>query len=161
MSEDKIVLPNGKESDYLLYDNLPDSVCIVAINNNDQLLLNNEYCYPVNEYISGFPAGIVESGEEPIETARRELQEETGFTAKNMKKLGEVLYNHRRSSALYHFFLATELNESKLMKDDEEIIESSWINISEFQKLVANGKIKHLGTIAAWGMYLNSINFND
>ena len=156
LSETTLVLPDGTKTDYLLYDNLPDSVCILALNDRGQILVNSEYSFPANEYLNSFPAGVVEANETPEQTAHRELREETGLTASKMQKLGQVLYNHRRSTALYYFFLATELTPVPHEREAEELIESSWLDVDQFQRMVVSGDVKHIGTIAAWGMYLNA-----
>lgn len=156
LSEARITLPNGSQTDYLLYDNLPDSVCILALNSNDQVLVNYEYTYPADKYIYGFPAGVCEAGEDASQTAHRELREESGLVAGSLQKLGDVMYNHRRSTARYHFFLATDLTTVPSEKEDVELIESAWIDVSAFQEMVNKGKVDHIGTIAAWGIYINA-----
>lgn len=155
LSEDTIILPDGTESEYLLYDNLPDVVCIIVINDKNQILVNHEYNYPTDEYIYQLPAGVIEYGEEPSVGAARELLEETGILATKLNMIGSVPYNHRRSKAVHYFYVAAEFSESRHKRESEELLTNHWIDIDEFSKMVACSEIKHIGSVAAWGMYIS------
>lgn len=156
ISEATLSLPDGSQTKYLVFDNLPDAACILAINEHNQVMLNYEYSFPSDKYIYGFPAGLVETGETPEQTAHRELREESGLAATSMVKLGHAISNHRRSTALNHFFLATGLSNVPQQHEATELIESSWVDIDKFQEMIASGAVEHTGTLAAWGMYLNT-----
>jgi len=155
LSEDTIVLPDGTESDYLLYDNLLDAVAIIAINSNDEILVNYEYNYPTDSYIYQFPAGTVESHEKPEDAATRELLEESGIVPSDLRKIGTVLHNHRRSNAKYHFFLTRQFEITNHDRENTELITNKWIPMNEFLIMVQTGKLEHLGSLAAWGSYLS------
>lgn len=93
LAEDTVALPNGKEISYLREAPAKThSVAIIAINADGHILLQKEYSYPPNTVLWQLPGGAIESGESIIDAARRELAEESGFTANNCTVIGSYLF---------------------------------------------------------------------
>ena len=78
--KDRILLPNGKESVREVIRH-QGAVCVVAIDNNNDIYLVRQYRYPFADIITEIPAGKLDPGEMPLEGAKRELKEETGIVA--------------------------------------------------------------------------------
>lgn len=98
LAEDTVALPNGKEISYLREAPAKThSVAIIAINADGHILLQKEYSYPPNTVLWQLPGGAIESGESIIDAARRELAEESGFTANSCTVIGSYYLNNRRS----------------------------------------------------------------
>lgn len=155
--EDTITLPDGSDSTYIRFANTKNAVTILAIDEKDRILLNHEYTYPSGDYLYQLPAGEIDGEEEPLVAAKRELLEETGYTAENYEYLGWTYTNHRRSTTKDHLFLATNLKHVADNKEASELIEILWLPIKEFQKKVITNQIHHFGTLAAWAHYLNRL----
>lgn len=77
---DRVRLPSGRETTREVLEH-PGAVAVLPITEDGRVLLLRQYHHPIGEALLGIPAGTAEPGEDPIETARRELVEETGFEA--------------------------------------------------------------------------------
>lgn len=86
---DKIELPDGNRSMRELVEH-PGGVCVAAVNDNGEFLIVEQFRYAFKTELLEFPAGKLEPGEDPLEAAKRELIEETGYEADVMLSLGEV-----------------------------------------------------------------------
>lgn len=151
--EDEVQLPDGSVSKYLTFGNANDSVTVIAVR-QDKILISKEYSYPVSSVLYQFPGGKVDPGEDPLEAARRELQEETGYKAKNLKTLGWYYTNNRRTNAKMHVYLATNpVFSKKEGGDKEEDIESEWRTKTEIEDLIRGGSIVNFSVLAAWTLY--------
>lgn len=147
LQEDSIELPDGTKSTYLIYKDLPDS-SVLLILEGKKILLSKEYTYPLNDYLIQIPGGTLESNETPLDTAKRELLEETGYTAKHYEYLGFVMQHHRRSTAKMHYFLVSELTHNHHQREPHEFIELEWFTLSKLNKYIKDNKITHEGTLA-------------
>ncbi|MFC1640449.1 NUDIX domain-containing protein [Patescibacteria group bacterium] len=152
--EDEVTLPSGVKTNYLKYKD--DGSCCVTIitkNKKGEILLQREYSYPLGEKIFQFPGGGVPADEKPQKGANRELAEEMGLHANSMKPLGSYLMNNRRSKKRMHVYLATELVEKSLEADQEEEIEAFWFSESKIARMIKNGEIINIHSLASWCLY--------
>ncbi len=156
LMEDEIILPNGVKTSYLKYkDNGGCCVTVVTKRDDGKILLQTEYSYPPNEKLLQFPGGGVPASEKPEVGANRELMEEAGLKANNLKLLGSYLINNRRSAMKMYIFLATDLQEECLPGDIEEDLESFWFSENEIGDMIRNGQIVNVHILAAWSLYNN------
>lgn len=111
----------GQRRPYFYLESPVDSVAVVALTDDNQLVLTHQYRHPVGQVIHDLPAGRLNPGEDPAEGARRELEEETGYRAATLIPLGR--YNPFPGSlkVTAHLFLATDLTYvgQSLDKDEE------------------------------------------
>ncbi len=111
----------GVEGDYIIMD-APDWVIVVAEHNNHFLMVK-QWRHGEAALSVEFPGGVIDKGENPEEAARRELEEETGFKAGKLTKLGSVNPNPALFSNHVHFYLAQELEATgKQHLDNDEFI---------------------------------------
>ena len=109
-----------------------DAVFIVPLTKGRQVLLVNQYKNGVKQVVWELPAGFIEQGEKPLEAAKRELLEETGFRAASYKSLGNFVPNMSISENRNFLFLAEEVEKvSKQKLDDNEDIEFSLFDLKE------------------------------
>ncbi|QUB37904.1 NUDIX hydrolase [TM7 phylum sp. oral taxon 349] len=154
LAEDTVALPNGKEISYLREAPAKThSVAIIAINADGHILLQKEYSYPPNTVLWQLPGGAIESGESIIDAARRELAEESGFTANSCTVIGSYYLNNRRSDRKQFVIVCRDLREETLPSDDEEFIESVWTDRAEITRMVAAGEIENITLLAALQLY--------
>ncbi len=140
-------LPNGKISLKEVV-RFPESVVILPIIDYDNVLILYQYRAPIRKWIYELPAGVVEEGENPIDTARRELEEETGYRAKYLKKLFEMYLTPGYSTEKMHVFLATQLEYVGAKPEDYEVIEVKKIPLNKVLTMIENNEINDAKTIA-------------
>lgn len=157
MSEDKVILPNGKTSTYLRHAQGQDSsVCIIAVNSNKEILIQKEYSYPPNKIMWQLPGGSINKNEGIKAAAKRELAEESGYSAKNSIILGYYYTHNRLSDQKQYVVLCTDLFEYKLPADDDEYIESFWLSQDKVIKKISNGEFHNINLLAALNIWFHS-----
>ena len=126
------------------------AVAIVALTDDGKVITELQYRYPVDEIITEIPAGKLESrDEDPLEAAKRELREETGYTAENWKLLGRLYPAVGYSDEVITLFLATGLSRGDTDPDEDEFISVSEVPLEELAKEILEGKIPDAKTQAA------------
>jgi ADP-ribose pyrophosphatase len=151
ISNDTVVLPNGKQITYNTIG-LHDFVSVLATI-EDKIVIIEILRYPRNVVSLEIPSGHVEEGETPKESAFRELLEETGYSAKHL----ELMFSYNplsRSTQKAHLFLAKDLKKGNQMLGEAEQINVKLIPESDVEKLLVEGKITHAPTLLALQRYL-------
>lgn len=144
VTEDTVILPNGKQIGYNTIK-LQDFVSIVPIIGNEIVMIDI-LRYPRNCKSLEIPSGHVETGESPQESAKRELLEETGYSAGKLIPLGN--FNPlSRSLQTAHLYLATQLTKGNQKLEETEQIHVKHVPITDLPKLLNSGKITHAPTI--------------
>lgn len=126
-----------------------NTALIVPINEKGELILVNEYFCAIDEYQLGLPKGKIDDGHTDLTTANKELQEEIGFKAGKLDKLGMVTMSPGYMTQRTHIFLARELTESKLEGDEEEKLEIITHPFEKFEDLIDEGRLTEARMIAA------------
>ncbi len=121
---------------------------VVAIDADGQVLLVRQLRPAVEANLLELPAGLVEPGEQPIDCARRELAEETGFSADRLEPLVRFYTSPGFSTELVHIFVATGLRESAVDPDEEEEIELVRLPLEYAIDQVLQGGLSDAKTIA-------------
>jgi ADP-ribose pyrophosphatase len=130
------------------------SVGIIPITNNDKILLIKQYRHAVNEYLIEIPAGKIENKEKPIEAAKRELHEETGFEG-DLIPLTQCYLAPSYDTELMYFFIAKNIwktDKSRIMDEDENI-SNMIIKLEDALHYCFNGSIKDCKTVSAILLY--------
>ena len=91
-------------------------------------------------------------GEDPLECAKRELQEESGFTGQRFEKIGEISIGPGYSDERIHLFLATDLIPCEQKLDEDEYLEIHSFNFEEVMKMIERGDIQDATTIVGLNM---------
>ena len=132
-----------------------DTVHIIALTDDDNILLLREYRPFYKEWVYMLPSGHVDKEKDATVAAKRELQEETGYKAGSMKLLWSS--NTKDNLAqMCHVYLATELTPSKLQQDDDELIEVIIISPKEALQKVLNQTQIHFPSAVALMKFLAS-----
>ena len=108
VNKDKVQLPDGAVIDDFYTVTIPDAALIVALTSDGHVLLKSEYRYACKESVIECPAGMVNPGEDPSETARRELLEETGYVSDDWTYLGPTWESTSKLTNTMHLFLAKD-----------------------------------------------------
>jgi ADP-ribose pyrophosphatase len=153
--EDEVLLPSGVKTTYLKFKDTMNGVTVICKNEKGEILLEQEYAYPLNKVLWQFPGGGVPL-EEAIEVgANRELMEEAKFYAHSLTLLGTCCVNNRRSGASMYVFLATNLEPRALPSDPEEEIKTFWLSEEKIDDLIQKGEFISSYGLAAWCLYKN------
>ena len=140
------MLPNGVEKDAVIV-HPKGAVAILPVTETGYLLLR-QYRYAVGQYIYEAPAGTMEDGEDPQETARRELIEEAGMAAKTLVPRGFIYTTPGFTDEKIWLFEARGLTSSdEFQKDADEVIEVKSVTREETDAMVENGTICDAKTI--------------
>ncbi len=131
----------------------PGAVCIVPITAAGEVCLIRNYRVAVNEALIELPAGTIDPGEDPAQTARRELLEETGYTAGHWEKLCQFYMSPGILNEPMHCFLATELTPGETALEAGEKIEPLIVPWAEALRMVDAGEIRDAKTLAGLMYY--------
>jgi ADP-ribose pyrophosphatase len=123
------------------------SAVMMAVDDKKRILLVRQYRLPAGRYLWELPAGSVDPGEKPLQTARRELIEETGYRARTWRKLTTFFPSPGFVAERMTIFLATDLTAGTATPMDDERIETRWFTRRELADLVRSGKIEDAKTI--------------
>lgn len=145
---DEVRLPDGGRATREYLDH-PGAVGVVPLLPDGRVVLVRQYRYPVGEVTLELPAGKFEKGsrESILSCVRRELREETGYTAKTLTPLIEYWPTCAFANELLHLFVAEGLTPGELSPDEDEFIEKVELPFEEALALVRRGRIKDSKTI--------------
>lgn len=156
---DTVLLPNGRTVDREIVEH-GEAVVIVAVDSQKRVLLVRQYRLPAGQVLVELPAGGIEPGEDIVEGAKRELQEETGYAAKKMERIGGFYSAPGFTTEFLHLFLATGLRRKPLTPDDDEQIELVRKPISDVPGLILNEEVKDAKSVAGLLAFLLRIQSN-
>jgi ADP-ribose pyrophosphatase len=145
---DTVKLPNGEQSMREIVRH-PGAVAVVPLLDNGEIVMVRQFRLPAGRVMLEIPAGTLHEGEDPQLGAERELQEEIGQRPGKLQPIGGEFTAPGYTTEYIHFFLATELEESKLAVDDDEFLENVTLPLDEALRRVENGEIADGKTIAA------------
>lgn len=141
-------LPNGNRMEAAVIRH-PGSTGIVPIADDGTVVMTYQYRHAVGKYLLEIPAGTIEEGEAPLACAKRELEEETGYTAGEWIKIATVYIVPAYSDELIHVFLAKGLEPSRQNLDQDEILQVVKYPWEKLMQLMHEGAISDALTILA------------
>lgn len=150
---DTVKLPSGRVTKREIVEH-DDSIAIVAIDGDDNVLLVKQFRKAVEKEVLEIPAGGIEPGEEPVAAVKRELREETGFLPKRVERIGGFYASPGYSSEFLHLFVASDLTPEKLQAEDTESIKVERVPISQILELIRTGTINDAKSVAGLLMLL-------
>ncbi len=144
---DTVQMPGGRESTREIVEH-SDCVAIIAVDENDNILLVNQFRKAVERELLEIPAGGIDRDEDPEAAVRREMQEETGYLPKKLERLGGFYSAPGYCSEYLYLYLATDLVPSQLYAEDTEGIKVVRVPISEVSGLLGSGRLCDAKSIA-------------
>jgi len=144
---ENVTLANGVTTD-LEYIEHPGATAIVALANESEVILLKQYRHALRDYIWEIPAGTLDPQESVKDCAKRELIEETGYSAAQWQKLGEITPVPGYSDERIHIFLAHKLRPARQDLDRDEIIDVHQVEFSRALEMIQHGEIQDAKSIA-------------
>jgi ADP-ribose pyrophosphatase len=154
---EKVVNPINKHQ-YEFHTLVRNKAIFIIPFENKNIYLIKQYRHSVKKNVLELPAGCIENNyESPIDSARRELKEETGFEAKNITKIGHFYIAPGHSSQEAEVYLATHLKKSEKSPEQTEIISKmEKISLPKLKRLINKNQILSGPTLSSLCLFLNS-----
>ena len=143
---ENVTLDNGVTTD-LDYIEHPGAAAIVPMITAHEVLLIKQYRHALKRYIWEIPAGTLDPQEEVSACARRELEEETGYSAGEWHKLGEITPVPGYSDERIHLFLAFQLRPTHQELDPDEVLDVHRVLLAQAVEMIAGGDIQDAKSI--------------
>ncbi len=146
--EEPIALPNGDSITHTTIMH-PGAAVILPIDNDGNIIVINQFRPSLRKWLYELPAGTLEPGEPIEQCAARELEEETGYSAKSMVSLGQVTPLAGFCDEIQYLFVASGLSHTQRYQcDDDEVIEVLSIPLQKLEQMIISGEITDSKTIA-------------
>ena len=147
--KDKVELPNGNIS-YREWIKHPGASAIIPFLPTGEIIMVKQYRYPVQKVVLEIPAGKLDaSGEDPLECAKRELKEETGYTADHYEKLTTIATTVGFSDEYIHIFSAEGLTAGEQCPDSDEFLNVVKLPLADAVAKVKSGEITDAKSVTA------------
>ncbi len=142
----KVKLPDNSQGSREIIEH-SGGATIIPVTTDNNIIMVKQYRKAPEEILLELPAGKLEKGESPLECVKRELEEETGYRAHNIKKLFSFYTSPGYSNEILHLFIGEQLEFTSRNPDPGEFIERIIIKPEEIMDLIFDGKIKDSKTI--------------
>lgn len=145
--KERVDFPNGGHTYFDIVKH-PGGAVIAAINERSEICLLKQWRHAIGEFIWELPAGCLEPGEPPLETAKRELEEEAGVIGSHWQEMGKVTTTPGFSNEILYFFKATDLKPGTVKLDEAEQLEAHWLPLDSVIEMAKTGEIIDAKTLA-------------
>ena len=142
-----VKLPNGNSSNRDIIKH-PGACAIIPFLNDNEIILLEQFRKPLDKTILEIPAGKLDKNEEPLSCAHRELEEETGYKAKNMIYLGSIATAPGFCDEIIHLYKASNLYKGTKSCDEDEFTDIKIFTLDKIKNMIKNGDIIDTKTIS-------------
>lgn len=155
VTEDHAIDPDGFEIKRAIVHHRGSAV-MMAVDDHKRILLVRQYRLPAQRYLWELPAGSVDPGEKPLQTAKRELIEETGYRAKHWKKLASFFPSPGFLTEKMNIYLATGLTAGDASPMEDERIETRWFTAKQVEAAIDANEIQDAKTMLGYFFWKRS-----
>ena len=155
LKRDIVLCPNGEESLREIITHRGGVAILIKI--DDKFIIEKQYRYALGKEIYELPAGKLEEGEEPLEAAKRECLEETGYKPLEMIHLGDMSPTCGYSTEMIHFYYCPKSVKEERHLDSDEVIDIMYMSLEEIENMIKEDKIIDSKILAVISLYKNKI----
>lgn len=155
LKKDTVLCPNGEQSIREIVTHRGGVAILIKV--DDKFIIEKQYRYALDQEIYELPAGKLEEGEVPIEAAKRECLEETGYKPLEMIHLGDMSPTCGYSSEIIHFYYCPKSVKAERHLDSDEVIDIMYMSLEEIEALIKEDKIVDSKILAVLSLYRNKI----
>jgi 8-oxo-dGTP pyrophosphatase MutT (NUDIX family) len=141
LNVERVELPNGSVAELEIIRH-PGGAAVVALDTDDRICLLRQFRHAVGGWVWELPAGKIDNREPPLETARRELEEEAGMAAASWRPLGDYLSSPGVFTEVVHLFLATQLTPLPARPEEHEVFEVHWLPFTDVLRMADSGELR-------------------
>lgn len=149
VNKHETINPAGNPAIYSVVKFKNLAIGVIPIDKDGYTWLVGQWRYPINKYSWEIPEGGGPLGEEPIETAKRELKEETGIVANNYIEIMQLHLSNSATNEYAHVFVATDLRFEESEPEESEDLSVKKIHLNDAFELVLKGEITDAISVAA------------
>ena len=155
LKKDTVLCPNGEQSIREIVTHRGGVAILIKV--DDKFIIEKQYRYALDQEIYELPAGKLEEGEVPIEAAKRECLEETGYKPLEMIHLGDMSPTCGYSSEIIHFYYCPKSIKAERHLDSDEVIDIMYMSLEDIEALIKEDKIVDSKILAVLSLYRNKI----
>lgn len=155
LKKDKVLCPNGEESVREIITHRGGVGILIKV--DDKFIIEKQFRYALGKEIYELPAGKLEAGEEPLEAAKRECLEETGYKPLEMIHLGDMSPTCGYSTEIIHFYYCSKSVKAERHLDSDEFIDIMYMSLEEIEKMIKEDRIVDSKILAVLTLYKNKI----
>ena len=155
VTKDEVLCPNGQTSLREIVHHRGGVAILFQV--DGKFIFEKQYRYALNEEILEVPAGKLEEGEIPLEAAKRELLEETGYRPLEMIHLGDSYPTPGYSTEVIHLYYCPKAVKEERHLDNDEAIDLVYLSLEEIEKLISDNIIKDSKSVAIISLYKSKI----
>ncbi len=146
LNVERVKLPNGVEIDLETIRH-PGAAAVVPLRDNGRVVLIHQFRHAAGGYIYEIPAGKLHPGEDPLDCAARELEEEVGYRARSLTLLSSIFTAPGFADEVIHVYKATGLTQGRQQLDRDEVLDVVEMSLEEAITKIADGTIRDAKTI--------------
>ncbi len=148
LRKDKVTVKDGKTSFREIIEH-NGGAALAALTDDGKLVMVKQFRKAVERDVLEVPAGKIEKGEDPLETAKRELREETGYTAVNIREIGKIYPSVGYTQERIYIYLCTGLTPGETDFDDNEALDIIEYDLEDLYRMALAGEIQDAKTLTA------------
>jgi 8-oxo-dGTP pyrophosphatase MutT (NUDIX family) len=138
---ERVELPNGATAELEIIHH-PGGAAIVALDDRNRICLLRQFRHAAAGWVWELPGGKIDNREPPLDTARRELEEEAGMAAGSWRSLGDYLASPGVFTEVVHLFLATQLTPLPQRPEEHEVFELHWRPFEDVLAMARSGELR-------------------
>ena len=155
LKKDTVLCPNGEQSLREIITHRGGVAILIKV--DDKFIIEKQFRYALGKEIYELPAGKLEEGEEPLEAAKRECLEETGYQPLEMIHLGDMSPTCGYSTEIIHFYYCPKSVKQERHLDSDEVIDLMYLSLEEIEQMIKNDQIIDSKILAVLSLYKSKI----
>ena len=138
---ERVELPNGTTASLEIIRH-PGGAAVLALDTENRVCVLRQFRHAAGGWVWELPAGKIDDREPPLDTARRELEEEAGVAAGSWESLGDYLSSPGVLTEVVHLFLATQLTALPPRPEEHEVLEVHWLPFKDVLQMARSGELR-------------------